>query len=82
MKVANLPELVWLNETLETYGLSNCSGYPPNSLSFNQISLKLNGQTLNTIPWTAATGSTNVCQEKATINSNSASDGEVTISFH
>ncbi len=83
LQVQNIPPLVWFNETLESYGISNCSGYPPNNIpvKYSKIHLTLSdGTHPSSIPWTKATGIT-ACDEHAVVVSTSATSGEVAVYF-
>jgi len=78
--VSNEPEAYWAAETLEVYSVKKAAQYPnQTSMPFSSIDI-LEGTTNPTITWTAASG-VSTSLPKAVVNSNSSSNGEVTIDF-
>lgn len=58
LTTASVPELIWCNETLEAYGITACSDYPPNSLAngygveFSNVEVTTGNGSAN-VQWTA-----------------------------
>ena len=80
LPVLNVAELVWLNETLEAYEITDCSDYPNTDFTgMRHISI----QTADTTPvvaWTHVDQVTD-CGQHSIVMSDSASDGEVDLYY-
>jgi len=80
LPVLNVAELVWLNETLEAYGIADCSDYPNADLtSMRHISIQT-GNTNPAVAWTHVDQVTD-CGQHAIVMSDSATDGEVDLYY-
>ncbi len=80
LNVTNIAELLWLNETLEAYGVQTCSDYPnSNPTALRAIAVQTAGATpaLNWTPVNAVTD----CGQHAVVVSNSATNGEVDLFY-
>jgi hypothetical protein len=79
LKVQNIAELLWCNETLEAYDVQRCSEYPSSpSTSFRDIALRA-GAT-RTVNWTTVNKVTD-CGQHTEVRSNSATAGGVEIFY-
>ena len=77
---AGSPQLDWCTETLEAYDVTTCSDYPDTSLTrFRDISIRT-GTTRPWINWSEVNAVTG-CGQSARVISNSATDGEVHITY-
>lgn len=66
LAVNSLPELVWCNETLEAYGVTQCSDYPAvDRTTFSSIDVQTIGGSAN-VRWDAETN-VNDCGQRAVI---------------
>ncbi len=73
-------ELDWCAETLETYDITTCSDHPDTPLTrFRNISI-WTGSTRPALAWAPVNAET-ACGQSARVISNSASDGEVDITY-
>ena len=80
LPVLNVAELVWLNETLEAYRITDCSDYPNTDFTgMRHISIQT-GDTTPAIAWTHVDQVTD-CGQHATVISDSATDGEVDLYY-
>jgi hypothetical protein len=78
--VSNVPEAYWAAETLEVYSVTKAAQYPnETSMAFSSIGIQ-EGTTNPTFTWTAESG-VKTALPKAVINSNSSTNGSVTIDF-
>jgi hypothetical protein len=78
LDIQGVEELTWLCETLEAYGITDCSQFPyTNSTSFTAINLQTGTATPN-LAWAANTPHAE-CGELAAVVSNAAAGGEVDI---
>lgn len=79
--VDSLPELSWANQTMETYGITAYTDYPPDLMvKMNHIKMKT-GSAYPTITWHKVNSVTDVGQH-CLVPSNSATNGEVDLYFH
>ncbi|HEX6751665.1 MAG TPA: hypothetical protein VF092_30510 [Longimicrobium sp.] len=80
LPVANIAELLWCNETLEAYSISNCANYPNTaSTALRRIELRTSGGTPPLL-WTPVNAVTD-CGQHAVVVSNSPSGGEVDLFY-
>jgi hypothetical protein len=80
LPVQNIAELLWANETLEAYSISQCSDYPAaDSTALGSISIQT-GATTPVLNWTPINQVTD-CGQHAVVVDNSATDGEVDIHY-
>ena len=80
LPVQNVAELVWLNETLEAYGITACSDYPATDLTgMRHISIQT-GDTTPDLEWTHVNQVTD-CDQHSIVISDSATDGEVDLYY-
>ena len=80
LPVQNIAELLWCNETLEAYQISQCSDYPATKRTdFSAINI-LTGSVTPTVNWTPVNRVTD-CGQQAVVVSNSATAGEVDINY-
>lgn len=78
LQLNNSPELMWCTETLEAYGVTERSDYPPGGTIFSQINVGTTSGTPD-ISWTTQSDvpDTLVC----TVNTDGASDAVITIAY-
>ena len=80
LSIQNVQELTWCIETLEAYGVNQCSNYPASlRTAFQQISLQT-GSATPALNWAAANPITD-CGQHAVVVSNSSAAGEVRIYY-
>jgi hypothetical protein len=80
LNIANIAELLWCNETLEAYGIQECSDYPVTDFTrFWPINIQT-GATNPTMTWTPATEVTD-CNQHTIIGDNSSTQGDVDIYY-
>jgi hypothetical protein len=80
LPVQNIAELLWCNETLEAYSISDCTDYPATAYTpFRSIQIKT-GKTTPIVTWTPVNMVTD-CGQHAAVVSDSATDGEVDIYY-
>ncbi len=80
LPVSNIQELTWNIETLEAYGLQQCSDYPDiGSVAFYAIDLQTSAGR-PTLSWTPENAITD-CKQHVDVVSNANPDGEVDIYF-
>ncbi|HVB63605.1 MAG TPA: hypothetical protein VNE17_02665, partial [Nitrolancea sp.] len=78
--INNISELVWCNETLEAYRITQCSDYPHTDLtSFRNINIQT-GSTTPAVTWTPTDQVTD-CGQHAVVVSNSSTAGEVDLYY-
>ncbi len=80
LPVQNIAELLWCNETLEAYGITDCSDYP-NTLytPFTGITIQT-GNSQPTLDWTPVDKVTD-CGQHAVVDSNASTNGRVDIYY-
>jgi hypothetical protein len=80
LPIQNVQELTWCIETLEAYGLTQCSDYPAvNKTAMTGIEIQTGG-TAATPGW-ETTNSVTDCGQQAVVVSDSASGGEVDLYY-
>lgn len=79
LSIQNIAELLWANETLEAYGITQCSDYPPGGVAYTGIGIQTSGGT-PTLNWTAENRVTD-CGQNVIVASNANPGGEVDIAF-
>jgi hypothetical protein len=80
LPIQNVEQLTWCAQTLEAYSVQHCSDYPDCQLtSMRNIAIAC-GATTPAITWTAQSAVTD-CGQHCVVVSNSASAGEVDISY-
>jgi len=80
LRIRGIAELQWFNETLEAYGVNQCSDYPSSlQASFAGISIQA-GASPVPLNWTA-TNAVQDCNQRCLIVSNPATNGEGDIYF-
>lgn len=80
LPVLNIDELAWCSETLEAYGVAQCSDYPATAFTpFQAISIQT-GNIAPPLNW-AVDNKVTDCGQHAVIVNNSATDGEVDIYY-
>ena len=79
LTVQNIAELLWCNETLEAYSISQCSDYPPGGTAFTGIEIRTiaGDPSLN---WVAVSAVTD-CGQQANVASNANPGGEIDIAY-
>ena len=80
LAVQNLPQLVWSNETLEAYSITQCSDYPASTFTALRSIQMQAGSVPITLNWTPVNNVTD-CGQHAMVVSNSATEGEVDIYY-
>src|SRR5262249_17675805 len=80
LPVQNVEQLVWCNETLEAYSITQCSDYPDTDLTAMRSINMQTGSTMPTLNWTPEDPVTD-CGQNTQVISNSPTDGEVDIYF-
>ena len=82
LQVNNIEQLTWANETLEVYGVANCSDYPDtNKTAMRAIEIKTEGNTEAIINWQAVNSVTD-CGQHCAIVSNASPGGEVDLFYN
>lgn len=79
LSIQNIAELLWANETLEAYGITRCSDYPPGGVAFTDIGIQT-GDVNPTLDWTKDNRITD-CGQNVSVISNANPGGEVEIGF-
>jgi hypothetical protein len=79
LSIQNIAELLWSNETLEAYGITQCSDYPPGGVAFTDIGIQT-AAGYPSISWTAENRVTD-CGQNVMVASNANPGGEVDIAF-
>jgi hypothetical protein len=80
LPVQNVDELVWCNQTLEAYAITQCSDYPASPMTaFSQIAVQTSAGA-PTVNWTPDERVTD-CGQHVVVVSNSATAGEVDIFY-
>jgi hypothetical protein len=80
LSIQNIAELLWCNETLEAYGVTQASDYP-NAAETAYIGIEIvTGSVAPTVTWTPVNSVTDVGQH-TTVVSNSSTDGEVDLFY-
>lgn len=80
LTIDNLPELVWLNQTLEAYEINQCGDYPNTIFTaFRNIEIET-GKGAPIVSWTPVNQVTD-CGQHATVINNSSTGGEVNIYY-
>jgi hypothetical protein len=80
LPVMNIAELLWCNETLEAYGIEDCSDYPGTLYTvFTGISIQT-GNTQPSLDWTAVDSVTD-CGQFAAVVSNASTNGRVDLHY-
>jgi hypothetical protein len=79
LSVQNIAELLWANETLEAYAVSQCSDYPPGGCAFTAVEILTEAGT-PTLNWTPENRVTD-CGQSVTVISNANPGGEIDIAF-
>jgi hypothetical protein len=79
LQMQNIQELVWCNQTLEAYRLTQCSDYPAGITAMRAINIQT-GATSPTLNWNAVTEPTD-CGQHSVVVSNSSVNGEVDIYY-
>ena len=79
LSIQNIAELLWANETLEAYGLTQCSDYPPGGVAFTDIGIQTTAGAPG-LNWTTQNLVTD-CGQNAVVASNANPGGEVDIAF-
>jgi len=80
LPVQNIAELLWCNETLEAYTLTQCSDYPSTDhTAFQEINIQT-GSVFPTLKWTPVNAVTD-CGQHVVVISDSATSGEVDIHY-
>jgi len=80
LTVQNIAELLWCNETLEAYGVQQCSDYPAGGgTAMNQIGIETTqgSPALNWVPVSAVTD----CGQSASVASNANPGGQIDIAY-
>lgn len=80
LPVLNVAELVWLNETLEVYGITDCSDYPDTDYTGMRHIAIQTGDTTPEVTWTHVDQVTD-CGQHVVVASDSATDGEVDLYY-
>jgi hypothetical protein len=81
LPIQNVQQLTWCIETLECYGIQQCSDYPATSrTSMGSIEIQAGGSTV-TPAWTAANSVTD-CGQRAVVVSNASPGGEVDLFYN
>jgi hypothetical protein len=81
LQVSDIEELTWANETLEVYGVTQCSDYPNTDRTrMTGIEIKVGTGAEATINWQAVNAFTD-CNQSCTIVSNSSPGGEVDLFY-
>jgi hypothetical protein len=80
LPVQNIDELLWCSETLEAYGVTQCSDYPnADFTAFRGIAIQT-GNVTPAINWGVENTVTD-CGQQAVVVSNSATSGEVDVHY-
>lgn len=80
LTVQNIAELLWCNETLEAYGINQCTDYPAsNPTAFRSIILQ-RGNITPPVSWTPQNSVTD-CGQNCVVVNNSATNGAVDIYY-
>jgi len=81
LQVNNIPILTWAFQTLEVYGVTQCTDYPADTV-VKMTNIIIKTDSINpTLVWTPQDAYTDFGQN-TTIVSNSSTNGEVDIQFH
>lgn len=78
--IKNIPQLTWCTETLEVYGVDQCTEFPHTSFSKMHGIKLLTGTTVPSVSWTPTDVSTS-CGVQTTIVTNNGSNGAVNIYY-
>lgn len=80
LPVNNIAELLWCNETLEAYNISQCSDYPASDVTtFGSIDIQTSSKT-TPVNWTPVSAVTD-CGQHVVVVSNTNPGGEVEIHY-
>jgi hypothetical protein len=80
LHVLNIPELLWVSQTLEAYGAATCSAYPATThTSFRNINIQT-GTVVPTVHWSTETKVTS-CGQRVNVVNDSAAGGQVDIYY-
>jgi hypothetical protein len=80
LPINNIEELVWCNETLEAYNLTQCSDYPSSvSTAFKSINVRT-GDVTPSVNWSIDNRVTD-CGQHAEVVTNSATNGRIDIYY-
>jgi hypothetical protein len=81
LTVRRIPQLVWATETLEVYGVNECTDFPKTAYSqMGSIYMVLNNGYIPTVGWTVTDAATS-CGVQTTIVVNGANNGAVNIYY-
>jgi hypothetical protein len=81
LQVNNLAQAKWAFETLEVYGITDCSDYPPDiKVKMSRINIKMDSVD-TALTWTPLNVAME-CGQHSKIISNSSDSGEVDLYFH
>lgn len=72
-------ELVWATETLESYGTTKESDYPPGKTIFRHIKIKTSSDSTPSVTWTAVSDKDDSL--KTSVNTQGSSDAKITITY-
>jgi hypothetical protein len=79
--ITDVEQLTWCAETLEAYGITNCSNYPnTDKTAMTAIDIQT-GNVRPTLAWSADNSVTD-CGQETVVVSNSARTGEVNLYYH
>lgn len=80
LPVDNIAELLWCNETLEAYNVSQCSDYPASNMTaFSSVDIQTSSKT-TPVNWTPMNAITD-CGQHAVVVSNTNPGGEVDLYY-
>jgi hypothetical protein len=77
LPIQNIPELTWLVQTLECYGITKCSDYPAtNKTPMSAIRIE-NGKAIPSIGWSVTNAATECGQHTLLFDEDTTDNGEV-----
>jgi len=79
LPIQNIPQLTWLVETLECYGITKCSDYPAtNKTAMYSIEIQ-NGKSIPSVGWSVTNSVTDCGQHTLLFDEDTIGNGEVDI---